>query len=163
MQFLYSGGCNSFDVVSPGDILELMAAASFFQLDDLLRYTEAQCSKMIDIDNVVAMYIHAKVGFRVKKNIFRFIKRIIFLFLVIQVYNAPKLMEYCYGFLLQNMVALLTYDDSVKRLFFAKKIPNNDVLNGLLHTLQARIKLRRSVQNPVMRPASHNKIITNHK
>lgn len=61
MQFLYSGGCNSFDVVAPGDILELMAAASFFQLEDLLRYTEARCSQMIDIDNVVAMYIHAKV------------------------------------------------------------------------------------------------------
>lgn len=60
MQFLYSGGCNSLEVI-PGDILELMAAASFFQLDDLVRYTEARCSHMIDIDNVVAMYIHAKV------------------------------------------------------------------------------------------------------
>lgn len=62
MQFLYSGGCNSLDVIVPGDILELMAAASFFQLEDLLRYTEARCSQMIDIDNVVAMYIHAKVN-----------------------------------------------------------------------------------------------------
>lgn len=61
MQYLYSGGCNSLDVVAPGDVLELMAAASFFQLDGLLRYTEARCSQMIDIDNVVAMYIHAKV------------------------------------------------------------------------------------------------------
>lgn len=42
------------------------------------------------------------------------------------------------------MVALLTYDDSVKRLLFAKKIPNHDVLSGLLATLQARIKTRRS-------------------
>lgn len=66
-----------------------------------------------------------------------------------QVYSAPKLMEYCQEFLLQNMVALLTYDDSVKRLLFAKKIPNHDVLNGLLSTLQTRIKLRRSLQNPV--------------
>lgn len=66
----------------------------------------------------------------------------------IQVYNAGKLMEYCQGFLLQNMVALLTYDDSVKRLLFAKKIPNHDVLSGLLATLQARIKLRRPVQYP---------------
>lgn len=52
-------------------------------------------------------------------------------------------MEYCQGFLLQNMVALLTYDDSVKRLLFAKKIPNHDVLSGLLTTLQDRIKARR--------------------
>lgn len=53
------------------------------------------------------------------------------------------------------MVALLTYDDSVKRLLFAKKIPNNDVLNGLLQTLQSRIKQRRSVQssgNNAIRP-----------
>lgn len=64
-----------------------------------------------------------------------------------QVYNAPKLMEYCQGFLLQNMVALLTYDDSVKRLLFAKKIPNHDVLSGLLSTLQIRIKQRRSTPN----------------
>lgn len=60
MQFLYSGGCNSLEVAS-SDVLELMAAASFFQLDGLLRYTESRCSHMIDIDNVVAMYIHAKV------------------------------------------------------------------------------------------------------
>lgn len=81
-----------------------------------------------------------------------------------QVYNAQKLMEYCQGFLLQNMVALLTYDDSVKRLLFAKKIPNHDVLNGLLTTLQIRIKARRSGANApppmavnAMRPASNNK------
>ncbi|KAM7358106.1 ankyrin repeat and BTB/POZ domain-containing protein 2 isoform 2-T3 [Cochliomyia hominivorax] len=120
MQYLYSGGCSSLDV-SKGDVLELMAAASFFQLEGLLRYTEARCSDMIDIDNVVAMYIHAKV------------------------YNAVKLMEFCQGFLLQNMVALLTYDDSVKRLLFAKKIPNHDVLTGLLLALQQRIKERKSM------------------
>ncbi|XP_037934171.1 ankyrin repeat and BTB/POZ domain-containing protein 2-like [Teleopsis dalmanni] len=118
MQYLYSGGCSTLDV-SHSDVLELMAAASFFQLEGLLRYTEARCSEMIDIDNVVAMYIHAKV------------------------YNAHKLLEYCQGFLLQNMVALLTYDDSVKRLLFAKKIPNHDVLSGLLQALQQRIKQRK--------------------
>lgn len=87
-----------------------------------------------------------------------------FHFIYLQVYNAPKLIEYCYGFLLQNMVALLTYDDSVKRLLFAKKIPNNDVLNGLLQTLQLRIKQRRSVQNPGIRPpamVAGNKLVNN--
>lgn len=118
MQFLYSGGCNALDV-SHGDVLELMAAASFFQLEALLRYTEARCSEMVDVDNVVAMYIHAKV------------------------YNANNLLDYCQSFLLQNMVALLTYDDSVKRLLFAKKIPNHDVLAGLLQTLQQRLKSRK--------------------
>jgi hypothetical protein len=60
MQYLYSGGCNNLEV-SANDVLELMAAASFFQLEGLLRYTEARCAEIIDIDNVVAMYIHAKV------------------------------------------------------------------------------------------------------
>lgn len=61
MQFLYSGGCQALDV-SHADVLELMAAASFFQLEALLNYTEARCSEMVDVDNVVAMYIHAKVS-----------------------------------------------------------------------------------------------------
>lgn len=60
----------------------------------------------------------------------------------LQVYNAGELLEYCQGFLLQNMVALLTYDDSVKRLLFGKKLHSHDVLSGLLLTLQARIKAR---------------------
>lgn len=61
MQYLYCGGCNNLEV-SASDVLELMAAASFFQLEGLLRYTEARCAEIIDIDNVVAMYIHAKVN-----------------------------------------------------------------------------------------------------
>lgn len=166
MQYLYSGGCNSLDVVAPGDVLELMAAASFFQLDGLLRYTEARCSQMIDIDNVVAMYIHAKVN--ILAGVIWLSISVVFFSnsfypCKMQVYSAPKLMEYCREFLLQNMVALLTYDDSVKRLLFAKKIPNHDVLNGLLSTLQTRIKLRRSLQNPtnMKRPTSvvANKIV----
>lgn len=64
MQFLYSGACNSIDVATPGDLLELMAAASFFQLNALLRYTESRCSRLIDNKNIVTMYIHAKVGIR---------------------------------------------------------------------------------------------------
>jgi ankyrin repeat/BTB/POZ domain-containing protein 2 len=30
-------------------------------LNGLLRYCEAQCSSMVDLDNIVSMYIHAKV------------------------------------------------------------------------------------------------------
>jgi len=42
------------------------------------------------------------------------------------------------------MVALLTYDDSVRRLIFGKKLHNHDVLAGLLLTLQARLKSKPS-------------------
>lgn len=59
-----------------------------------------------------------------------------------QVYNATKLLEYCQGFLLQNIVTLLNYDESVKRLLFAKKVPNHDVLHGLLLVLQNRFEYR---------------------
>lgn len=159
MQYLYCGGCNNLEV-SANDVLELMAAASFFQLEGLLRYTEARCAEIIDIDNVVAMYIHAKVKLNSIK-LTRFNCHISFYNSYNdQVYNASKLMEFCQGFLLQNMVALLTYDDSVKRLLFAKKIPNHDVLSGLLTTLQQRIKTRRNtptaVSQNVVKPGPMN-------
>jgi len=60
MQYLYNGGCETLQV-EQSDVLELMAAANFFQLNGLLRYCEAQCSSMVDLDNIVSMYIHAKV------------------------------------------------------------------------------------------------------
>lgn len=60
MEFLYHGGCATLKV-NQSDVLELMAAANFFQLDGLLRFCEAQCSAMIDLDNIVSTYIHAKV------------------------------------------------------------------------------------------------------
>ena len=118
MVYLYNGGARSLHQVEAGDVLELMAAANFFQLPGLLCYCESRCSHLVDLDNIVSYYIHAKV------------------------YNATQLLAYCEGFLLQNMVALLTYDDSVKRLLFGKKLQNHDVLSGLLFTLQNRVKTR---------------------
>ncbi|KAG8233542.1 hypothetical protein J437_LFUL012785 [Ladona fulva] len=169
MQYLYKGGCGgsvggsskkkdgteeSVDEgedsleVEQQDVLELMAAANFFQLDGLLRFCEARCSKMVDLDNIVSMYIHAKVSKLLKKfwlntsiimNLFSTFRIIA---IILQVYNATRLLEYCQGFLLQNMVALLTYDDSVKRLLFGKRLHNHDVLSALLVTLQTRIRSR---------------------
>ena len=46
-----------------GDILELMAAANFFQLEGLLHYCEYRCADLIDLDTIVSYYIHAKVRF----------------------------------------------------------------------------------------------------
>ena len=51
-----------------------------------------------------------------------------------QVYSAKNLLTYCEGFILQNLVALLTYDDSVKRLIFGKKLQNHDVITGRVWT-----------------------------
>ena len=60
MHYLYKGGCENLDV-DQNDVLELMAAANFFQLDGLLRFCESRCSTLVDLDNIVSMYIHAKV------------------------------------------------------------------------------------------------------
>jgi ankyrin repeat and BTB/POZ domain-containing protein 2 len=60
MQYLYNGGVDSLEV-DQTDVLELMAAANFFQLEGLLRFCEAQCALLVDLDNIVSMYIHAKV------------------------------------------------------------------------------------------------------
>ncbi|XP_038213028.1 ankyrin repeat and BTB/POZ domain-containing protein 2 isoform X3 [Zerene cesonia] len=119
MQYLYAGGCSGLSLAE-ADVLEVLAAASFFQLLPLQRYCEARAAKAVDLHNLVSVYIHAKV------------------------YGASQLLEYCQGFLLQNMVALLTYDDSVKRLLFGKRLPGHNVLAALLATLQKRIEARKS-------------------
>lgn len=60
MQSLYKGGCENLEVEA-GDVFDLMGAANFFQLDSLLRYCEARCSHLVHVENVVSMYVHAKV------------------------------------------------------------------------------------------------------
>ncbi|XP_050679803.1 ankyrin repeat and BTB/POZ domain-containing protein 2 isoform X2 [Leptidea sinapis] len=119
MKYLYSGDCSTLDIPE-ADVLEVLAAASFFQLLPLQRHCEARAAKSVDLHNLVSVYIHAKV------------------------YGATQLLEYCQGFLLQNMVALLTYDDSVKRLLFGKRLPGHNVLGALLGTLQKRIESRKN-------------------
>jgi ankyrin repeat/BTB/POZ domain-containing protein 2 len=64
-----------------------------------------------------------------------------------KVYAAGELIEFCEGFILRNLVALLTYDDSVRRLLFGKKLQNHDVLAGLQTTLQKRIKMKWNTPN----------------
>ena len=114
MTYLYNGGLGKLQV-DPGDVLELMAAANFFQLPGLLKHCELLCSKLVQLDNIVSYYIHAKV------------------------YSALNLLEFCEGFLLKNLVALLTYDDAVKRLIFGKKMQNHDVLAGMMENLAKRM------------------------
>ena len=63
MQYLYKGSTEELSVEAT-DILELMAAANFFQLDGLLHYCEVRCASLIDLDNIVSYYIHAKVSLR---------------------------------------------------------------------------------------------------
>jgi ankyrin repeat/BTB/POZ domain-containing protein 2 len=62
MEYLYNGGCECIRNIEPEDVLELMAAANFFQLDGLLRFCESKCSQTVNIESIVSMYIHAKVS-----------------------------------------------------------------------------------------------------
>ena len=62
MQYLYKGSTEEL-VVEASDILELMAAANFFQLDGLLHYCEVRCASLINLDTIVSYYIHAKVSY----------------------------------------------------------------------------------------------------
>lgn len=61
MEYLYNGGCDVIRHIESDDILELMAAANFFQLDGLLHFCEARCSQMVNTESIVSLYIHAKV------------------------------------------------------------------------------------------------------
>ena len=52
--------------------------------------------------------------------------------------NLPLPLKYIlwqHPLLLFSQVALLTYDDSVKRLIFGKKLQNHDVITGLLRSI----------------------------
>ena len=76
MQYVYQGGCVDLNVTNNlKDLLELLAAANFFQLNSLIQYCEHICSTIITFDNIVSIYIHAKVSiiifFAIKKMVYK--------------------------------------------------------------------------------------------
>lgn len=60
MKYLYSGGCTGLEIPD-SDVLEVLAAASFFQLLPLQRHCETRAARSVDLHNLVSVYIHAKV------------------------------------------------------------------------------------------------------
>ncbi|XP_063294193.1 ankyrin repeat and BTB/POZ domain-containing protein 2 [Pelobates fuscus] len=116
MQYLYYGGTESIQVPTAA-ILELLSAASQFQLDALQRHCEIICSQGINIDNSVSIYKYAKI------------------------HNAPELTVFCEGYFLQNMKTMLE-QDSFKQLINGRnsKLQGLDTLNDLQITLTNRIK-----------------------
>lgn len=64
MKYLYSGDCSNLNIPET-DVLEVLAAASFFQLLPLQRHCEARAAKTVDLHNLVSVYIHAKVRIRI--------------------------------------------------------------------------------------------------
>ncbi|XP_043084408.1 LOW QUALITY PROTEIN: ankyrin repeat and BTB/POZ domain-containing protein 2 [Puntigrus tetrazona] len=85
MSYLYCGGTESLKMGVP-DLLELLSAASLFQLGALQRHCEMICAKNIDLDNAVNIYNTAKA------------------------HGAVELSTYCEGYFLQNTAGLLERD-----------------------------------------------------
>ncbi|XP_066561499.1 ankyrin repeat- and BTB/POZ domain-containing protein 3-B [Amia ocellicauda] len=115
MQYLYCGGTDSLHIRNT-EIMELLSAAKFFQLDALQRHCEIICSKNINTDTCVDIYNHAK-------------------FL-----GAPELSAYIEGYFLKNMVVLIE-NEAFKQLLYDKPAenPGSDVLHDLEKTLGTRI------------------------
>ncbi|RMB98038.1 hypothetical protein DUI87_25516 [Hirundo rustica rustica] len=115
MQYLYYGGTESMEIPTT-DILELLSAASLFQLDGLQRHCEILCAQTISMDNSVHIYKYAKI------------------------HNAPELASFCEGFFLKHMSSLLE-QDSFKQLIYGRnsKVQGLDPLRDLQAALAGRL------------------------
>ncbi|XP_051702003.1 ankyrin repeat and BTB/POZ domain-containing protein 3 isoform X3 [Oryctolagus cuniculus] len=116
MQYLYYGGPESL-LIKNNEIMELLSAAKFFQLEALQRHCEIICAKSINTDNCVDIYNHAK-------------------FL-----GVTELSSYCEGYFLKNMMVLIE-NEAFKQLLYDKsgEGTGQDVLQDLQRTLAIRIQ-----------------------
>ncbi|XP_017551338.1 ankyrin repeat and BTB/POZ domain-containing protein BTBD11-A isoform X1 [Pygocentrus nattereri] len=120
MQYLYCGGTESLHIRNT-EVMELLSAAKFFQLEALQRHCEIICSKNITIDTCVDIYKHAR-------------------FLV-----ATELSAFIEGFFLKNMVLLIELENFKQLLYEVPAEspgpgPSYDVLHDLERTLATRIQ-----------------------
>ncbi|CAB1456099.1 unnamed protein product [Pleuronectes platessa] len=122
MQYLYCGGTESLHIRNT-EVMELLSAAKFFQLEGLQRHCEIICSKNITTETCVDLYKHAK-------------------FL-----GASELTAFIEGYFLKNMVLLIELD-AFKQLLYEPPPPESpvsspgicsDILLDLEKTLATRI------------------------
>uniref|UniRef100_A0A4W5RMZ0 BTB (POZ) domain containing 11a n=1 Tax=Hucho hucho TaxID=62062 RepID=A0A4W5RMZ0_9TELE len=123
MQYLYCGGTESLHIMNT-EIMELLSAAKFFQLEALQRHCEIICSKNIAMETCVDIYKHAK-------------------FLC-----ANELAAFIEGYFLKNMVLLIEVE-AFKQLLYEMPVtvspgpclsPISNVLHDLEKTLATRIQ-----------------------
>ncbi|XP_054242561.1 ankyrin repeat and BTB/POZ domain-containing protein 3 isoform X2 [Indicator indicator] len=116
MQYLYYGGAESL-LIKNNEIMELLSAAKFFQLEALQRHCEIICAKSINTENCVDIYNHAK-------------------FL-----GVTELASYCEGYFLKNMMVLIE-NEAFKQLLYDKngETSGQNVLQDLQRTLATRIQ-----------------------
>ncbi|KAM6937474.1 ankyrin repeat and BTB/POZ domain-containing protein 3-B-like isoform 2-T3 [Xenentodon cancila] len=116
MQYLYCGGTEALHIRNT-DVMELLSAAKFFQLEALQRHCEIICSKNINTETCVEIYNHAK-------------------FL-----EAEDLASYLEGYFLKNMVILIELEPFKQLLYDPPaENPGCDVLQALEKTLAIRIQ-----------------------
>ncbi|XP_056907343.1 ankyrin repeat and BTB/POZ domain-containing protein 3-B isoform X2 [Takifugu flavidus] len=116
MQYLYYGGTETLHIRNT-DIMELLSAAKFFQLEALQRHCEIVCSKNINTETCVEIYNHT-----------RFLE-------------APDLASYIEGYFLKNMVILIELEPFKQLLYDAPPdSPGSDILQELEKTLALRIQ-----------------------
>uniref|UniRef100_A0A3Q2YMN2 BTB (POZ) domain containing 11a n=1 Tax=Hippocampus comes TaxID=109280 RepID=A0A3Q2YMN2_HIPCM len=125
MQYLYCGG-TEFLHIRNTEVMELLSASKFFQLEALQRHCEIICSKNITTETCVDLYKHAK-------------------FL-----GASELTRFIEGYFLKNM-ALLVELDAFKQLLYEPSPPAptspspdpavlcSDILHDLEKTLASRV------------------------
>ncbi|KAJ6667118.1 hypothetical protein lerEdw1_017096 [Lerista edwardsae] len=116
MQYLYYGGTESMEIPT-ADILELLSAASLFQLDGLQRHCEILCAQTINTESCVNIYKYAKI------------------------HSAPELASFCEGFFLKHMSTLLE-QEPFKQLIYGRnsKVQGLDPLPDLQSTLASRLR-----------------------
>ncbi|KAG7257322.1 hypothetical protein CRUP_026034, partial [Coryphaenoides rupestris] len=116
MQYLYFGGTDAVHIRNT-DVMELLSAAKFFQLEALQRHCEIICSKNINTETCVDLYNHTK-------------------FL-----DAPDLASYIEGYFLKNMVILIELEPYKQLLYDTPPdSPGCDILQDLEKTLALRIQ-----------------------
>ncbi|XP_022088286.1 ankyrin repeat and BTB/POZ domain-containing protein 2-like isoform X2 [Acanthaster planci] len=125
MQYLYFGSTDALKVETD-EVLELLAASSFFMLEQLQQYCEMLCSRMLTVNTAMTVYKHAKL------------------------YSSDCLLEYCHSFLLANFTELLAENEAFRRQIFpAKTDPSHDLLVSLQDTLAHRLYMRFQKQTTV--------------
>ncbi|KAJ8002936.1 hypothetical protein DPEC_G00164140 [Dallia pectoralis] len=116
MQYLYCGGTEHLHIRNT-EIMELLSASKFFQLEALQRHCEIICSKNINTETCVEIYNHTK-------------------FL-----DAPELAAYIEGYFLKNMVVLIELEPFKSLLWDTPPDgPTVDILVDLEKTLAVRIQ-----------------------
>uniref|UniRef100_A0A8C7PL25 Ankyrin repeat and BTB (POZ) domain containing 2b n=1 Tax=Oncorhynchus mykiss TaxID=8022 RepID=A0A8C7PL25_ONCMY len=110
MSYLYCGGTESLKT-NVSDLLELLSAASVFQLGALQRHCEIICSQSIDLENAVSIYRTAKA------------------------HAASVLSSFCEGFFLQHMAGLLE-----REAFRSLLLGGDSPLEELETTLARRLR-----------------------